>query len=214
MTLGAHFLDDLQRRELACRLARYGVGGARGRSVGDPVHEEVTEGRRRQYEIALQAGQEWARRMQSAGGGYHSCGDLAHWMLYRLGCRDERLVNRTADEGAADWMPVRNITNITGSSAYRKARNGDVPKPGDILFLMDRGGHLAVLLDWDAERGEVDTADYGQPYGCVRIRTLAPSGGGWLLGGRPLDGWLDLDRVEWSAAPTLPEGLLRRRAGC
>ena len=24
---------------------------------------------------------------------YSSCGDLAAWMLYRLGCRDERLVN-------------------------------------------------------------------------------------------------------------------------
>lgn len=203
MTLGAHFLDDLQRRELACRLARYGVGGARGRSVGDPVHEEITEGRRRQYEVALKAGQEWARRMQSNGGGYHSCGDLAHWVLYRLGAR-EPLTNRTADEGQTPWMPARNITNITANKAYRKARGSEKPKPGDILFV--RGPeHLAVLLEWGD--GLVVTADYGQPYGALRERKATPSGGSWVIGGRLFDGWLDLDRVEWSAAPTLPEGL-------
>ena len=195
----AHFIDDLKRREYAVALARYAVNGHHGRGVGDPIHEEVTEGRRKQYEDAMRAGAEWAKKMVP----YQSCGDLIAWLLYRLGCRNERLVNRTADEGAVAWAPVKNVTNITGASGYRKAKGGAVPQPGDALFLLQHGGHLAVLLEWDEARRVAVSADYGQPYGRLRERAIGPVHGGWTLGGVALDGWLDLDSVEWSASPDL-----------
>jgi hypothetical protein len=200
MPLAAHFLDDLQRRDMACALAMYAVNGDAGRHVGDPIHEQVTEGRRKQWEDARKAGAAWALKMTS---GYHSCGDLVAWVLTRLGCRDEALVNRTDDGGIRAWQPGRNVSNITGSRHYRRAKDGGTPQPGDALFILKNGGHLAILLGWDAEGRTVTTADYGQPYGRKRVRQLGGSAGRWTLDGSVLDGWLDLDAVEFTAAPDL-----------
>lgn len=195
----AHFLDDLARRDNACALALYAVNGDKGRDVGDPVHEEVTEGRYRQWVDARARKQPWAMSMV-----YSSCGDLVAWVLYRLGCRDERLVNRTADEGQTPWMPVRNVTNITGSPHYHKAGRGAVPERGDILFTLKSGGHLAVLLEWNEAAGTLTSCDYGQPCGRKRTRAIKPDGrGGWLVDGVRLDGWLDLGAIEIGAEPDL-----------
>ena len=144
MTLAGHFLDDLaraERRNQACALALYAVNGDAGRNVGDLIHEQVTEGRRRQWEDARKAGAAWALAMKA---GYHSCGDLVAWMLTRLGCRDEALVNRTDDGGIRAWQPGRNVTNITGSRFYRRLRVcfrslGILLRSG-LLFVSLRGG--------------------------------------------------------------------------
>lgn len=205
MTLAGHFLDDLaraERRNQACALALYAVNGDAGRNVGDPIHEQVTEGRRRQWEEALAQGAAWAKEMLAKGGGYHSCGDLVHWTLHRLGAR-EPIINRTTDGGKTPWMPVKNITNVTGSAAYRKARNGGTPQPGDPMFLLHGGGHLDILLGWDEAGHTVTVAAYGQPYGRKRVRRLGGSDGHWTLDGSVLDGWLDLDAVEFTAEPDL-----------
>jgi hypothetical protein len=200
MTMAAHFLDDLKRREHAVALATHAVNGTLGRSVGDPVHEEVTEGRRRQWEVALRAGAAWARSMSA---GYYSCGDLAAWMLWRLGCRDESLVNRTNDGGVRAWVPGRNLTVIASSRAFTAGRPPTVPQPGDILFLNQNGGHVCVLLEWDAASGLCITADYGQPYGRRRSRRIGQRAGAWTLDGVTLRGWLDLDGVRFTAPVNL-----------
>ncbi len=189
MTLAAHFLDDLQRRQHAVALALYAVGPRSGRA-GHPVHEEVTEGRYTQWRRARDAGQAWALRMV-----YSSCGDLVAWLLWRLGCRDESLVNRTGDDGVRDWIPGRNVSAVVGHRAYRRASGEDVPQPGDALFLQRNGGHLAILIEWDAAAGRVVSADYGQPEGLERVSKLERRGGRWYLDGSELEGWLDLDRV-------------------
>lgn len=189
---GAYFLDSLQRREHAVALALHAVRGVLGRDVGDPVHEEVTEGRRREWEVALRAGAAWAVAMKA---GYHSCGDLVAWMLHRLGCRDEALVNRTDDGGLRAWQPGQNLTNITGSRCYAAHTTADVPQPGDVLFLLKNGGHLGVLIEWDGAAGVAITADYGQPYGRRRSRRIGRRDGRWTLDGSTLHGWLDLDAV-------------------
>ena len=192
MTLTGHFIDDVQRRDNAVALALYAVNAPVGRHMGDPVHEEVTEGRYAQWRRARDAGQEWAKRMV-----YSSCGDLAAWMLYRLGCRDERLVNRTADEGVKDWIPGRNVSAITSHAAYRRATGTDAaPQPGDVMFLMlPPDGHISILCEWDEANAIAITADYGQPEGARRIRKIRKQGGRWTLDGAQIGGWLDLDRV-------------------
>ena len=203
MTLAGHFLDDLaraERRNQACALALYAVNGDAGRNVGDLIHEQVTEGRRRQWEEARKAGAAWALAMKA---GYQSCGDLVAWMLTRLGCRDEALVNRTDDGGIRAWQPGRNVTNITGSRFYRRAKGGGTPWPGDPMFLLHGGGHLDILLGWDETGRTVTVAAYGQPYGRKRVRQLGGSDGRWTLDGSVLDGWLDLDAVEFTAEPDL-----------
>lgn len=200
MTLGGHFLDDLQRRELACRLARHGVNGEHGRAVGDPVHEEITQGRMRQWEEAMKAGAGWAQKMV-----YSSCGDLVHWVLWRLGVRSPS-PNRDVPEDNLRWTVGANLARLNGAAAWRAAGGGREPQPGDMLHLDQHDGHVCVLLEWG---DVVVTADYGQPYGRLRRRDrTADGGGGWRLNGKRLTGWLDLDHCEIGAAPTLPEGLL------
>lgn len=190
MTMIGHFLDDVQRRENAVRLALYAVGHETGRRSGDPVHEEVTEGRYTQWKKAREAGLLWAARMV-----YSSCGDLVAWLLWRLGCRDESLVNRTGDDGQRAWIPGHNVSMVVGHRAYRRASSGGTPQPGDALFLRRGDGHLAVLIEWNEMDGVVVSADYGQPEGRRRVSKLVQRSGRWYLDGSELDGWLDLDAV-------------------
>lgn len=205
MTLAGHFLDTLDRRRVAVALATWAATDEQGRprKLGDPVHEAVTEGRRSQYEAALKAGQEWARKLP----GYFSCGDLAHWLLARLGVRDERLVNRNDDGGQIPWRAAENLLRIQRHPAFVAAGGGKVPQPGDVMHILQHGGHVCVLLEWDTARGVAITADYGQPYGACKMRGFLPTAsGGWLLAGAPLTGWLDLDALEYAAAVEVPEG--------
>lgn len=205
MTLAGHFLDTLDRRRVAVALARWAAVDDQGRprGLGDPVHEAVTEGRRMQYEKALAAGQEWAKKLP----GYFSCGDLAHWLLARLGVRDERLVNRSDDGGVIPWRAAENLFRIQRHPAFVAAGGGKVPQPGDILHLLQHGGHVDVLLEWDLVRYVAVVAAYGQPYGAQRTRSILPTkSGGWLLDGAPLTGWLDLDALEYAAPVEVPDG--------
>lgn len=193
MIPGAHFLDDLARRDRAVSLARYAVNGDHGRWLGDPVHEEVTQGRQWQWERAKARGEAWATRMV-----YSSCGDLAHWLLWRLGARGPQ-VNREEPEDGLRWRPGQNLIALSSSPAWVQAGGGREPKPGDVLHFDQHDGHVAVLLDLAA--GE--TADYGQPYGKLRRREYEASGGGWRANGVKVTGWLDLDRVGLGAMPDL-----------
>ena len=92
-------------RHAAVSIARWAVDNERGRSTGDPVHEWVTEGRRKQYEDALRRRAQWALDMPA---GYSSCGDLPHFVAMLLGCRDEIVVNRGDDGGLVGWAVGRN----------------------------------------------------------------------------------------------------------
>src|SRR5215204_2214250 len=86
-------LDESLLRAAIVANARYGCNGAAGRNQGDPVFEEIVEGR-----------QKWA--------GYSSCADLVHWCLRRAGFRDERVLNREDDDGAVPWRPSVNVSRL------------------------------------------------------------------------------------------------------
>lgn len=206
MSWGAHLLDALDSegkvkpercREVALALASYATNDGAGRDVGDPVHDEVTEGRTKANEERRAKGSKEVP--------YSSCTDLATWMLDRLGCTDEALVNRDDDGGRVPWKIGASLPHIVGYRAFVHAGGDRLPQPGDVLYLTDRGGHVCVLREWGA--GVVVTDDYGQPYGRRRRRTLRQQGGGWTLDGRPLGGWLDLDRVPLDGPARLPESV-------
>jgi len=203
MTIGYH-LDEEELRSVAVKLALYAVNDDKGRDVGDPVHEEVTEGRTKEWEVAKRQGLSWALKMI-----YSSCGDLAAWLLWRLGCRDDNLMNRTNDDGIRNWIPGRNTTAITGSKLFIRGttRSAYQPQPGDILFTMNAGGHIAIVLDWDPVRKLVTTADYGQPYGRKRVRELSQQNGLWYIKGKTdtkashILGWINIASVPFVAEP-------------
>lgn len=207
MTWGAHFLDALdseghvkpdRRRDVALVLAAHATQDGRGRDVGDPVHEEVTEGRRKANEERRARG--------SPEVAYSSCGDLPHWMLDRLGCTDERLVNRTDDGGQTPWKIGANLTRIVNAPGFVRAGGRRTPQPGDVLFLMNRfGGHVCVLVSWSSTHCTTD--DYGQPYARRRTHPVVADGEGYRVGGAPLVGWLDLDGVPFEGPAKLPEAV-------
>lgn len=165
-------------RAAAVALARYAVNDAKGRGRDDPVHAWITEGRR--------TANERRRAKGSPEVPYSSCGDLAHWLLMCLGCRDERIVNRTDDGGVRDWAMCVNLSRLIQSPWY--TTHGE-PEPGDILHVASPH-HVAVLLE--TRPGQWITADYGQPYGQRRVCPVRDTYRGKLVRGRVLEGWVSL----------------------
>lgn len=200
---------DSDVRAAAVALARYAVDadGRRERKTGDPVHDWITENRRAQYERALAAGQAWAVEM-SKRGSYSSCGDLAHWLLLCLGCRDERLVNRSDDGGKTPWRVQVNISRIQSHPAYvRATASAGRPGLGDICHVLGNApgsDHVFGLIRWLA--AAVTGAHYGAPHGELRTEALHTLGGLHRIGQRRLVGWLDVTRVEYAETAVVPDG--------
>lgn len=197
--------DPLVLRAASVELGRFAVNGDAGRGIGDPVHEWVTEGRRKQYEDALHAGAEWAIKLQKTGG-YSSCGDGGHWVLFCLGVRDERYVNRDTDGGTHPWAMGVNVSRLTELPAYvRAARAPDqLPKPGDILHVA-APDHVDILESLDFGTNEVWTFDYGQPYGRRRKHLLTRRGSLVMVGDRVLQGWVDIEKIALAESALVPD---------
>lgn len=196
---GTSGIDLPTVRRAAVALANYAVDGKHGRHPPDPIHSWVTEGRREQYEQALAAGAPWAVNMSKLGG-YSSCGDLAHWLLFCLGCRDERVVNRGDDGGAKPWFPGPNISRLKGSKWYVHASENGMPADGDVLHVAPPH-HVCVLLQQVSPMQWV-SADYGQPHGELEVCQLRDVSQGLHVRGRLLKGWVSLGLLVTSGALT------------
>lgn len=180
----APFANEGELRSAAVALARHACNGDDGRVLGDPVFDEVTEGRAR-----------WP--------GYSACGDLAHFVLSRLGFRDERVVNRNDDGGTVPWRVGANLSRLVyrAGGAFVWARPGLRPKPGDILYVA-APEHVCVLEAIDDVAAMIATFDYGQwdakrgkPAGRRCVRPLTRANGVLRVGSRSLRGWLDISRL-------------------
>ncbi len=181
----------------AVRIARYACNGDQGRIFGDPVFEQVTEGR-----------QKWK--------GYSACGDLAQYVLKELGFRDERIVNREDDGGVLPWAMGKNLSKIVFNplGAFVWARGSARPRPGDILY-MSKPEHVAVLDELKEEQSSIVTCDYGQfdaaagkPSGGRRTSTFTARGRTLMIGKRTLHGWLDLAKLPGLINAATPESPL------
>jgi hypothetical protein len=121
---------------------------SRGRFQGDPVFEAVTEHR------------------QSPG--YSGCGDLAHWMLCRLGVRLAWL-NRAEFQG---WKVTQNLSLLASvesggrNPVARRPVYGELLEPGDVLVLATRDpkrSHVVVVAaPAELRLGGFGSAEYGQ----------------------------------------------------
>lgn len=139
----------------AAALVNYACNGGKGRDESDEIYKDVTEGR----DIGKQQAS------------YSSCGDLGHWLLYRLGVR-ESWVNRK-EHGS--YRIGRNVSNLCWSPCPSMA-----PLPaqrfdaGDILVVYNRDdsrdAHVLVALEH--RDGVLLSGDYGQPGGALRTREL------------------------------------------
>jgi hypothetical protein len=179
-------LDEALLRAVMVENARFACNGPAGRSQGDPIFEEVVEGRQR-----------WT--------GYSSCGDLVHWCLRRAGLRDERVLNREDDDGATPWRVSVNVSRLVYATghAFSWWRSGDPLglQPGD-MALVGENGQEHVFIVAEATDEIVTSYDYGQFFagkhgGKRTVRRLHSGAGGRLhlyasqLPGRPFIGRLD-----------------------
>ena len=106
-----------------------GSGGVREASVGlmtwaadqsaDWYREEVLQGR-------------------PDRGGYER-DDLPHWMLWALGCRDGKILNRDVPDRGIRWTGGKSVDKLFNGSqrmaAWRAFHLEKSPRPGDILIL-------------------------------------------------------------------------------
>ena len=166
-------------RALAAELVEYACGGADGRPESDLVYQAVTE---------------W-RDFGASQRSYSSCGDLAHWLLFRLGVRLPFL-NRAEHLG---WTSGANVSRLAFANVAEFDPRPDARfLPGDIGIVWSKregtDAHVFVILE-DAQPSALLVAEYGQPGGHVRARAIGYEGGLLRIGARTLHRVLRLDRV-------------------
>lgn len=134
-------------QEAAVALCEYACGWEHGRDKLDTVYLQVTERR---------DGPGPAQRKA-----YSSCGDLAWWMLYRLGLR-KPWMNRAA---TGTYNIGMNVADLTGSPITRSAMATVVPEPGDICEVWNlpstSDAHVLVVLGPGPTKDQLRTANYG-----------------------------------------------------
>lgn len=198
-----------QLRMAVCGLAWYACDGSNGRFVGDPVFEEVTEGR--------QSAQDKAMRENPRAGlkPYSACGDLPPWCLYHVGITDETLINRTDDGGVVPWQVGKNISMVYGHPSFmsweRARKNGRIPQPGDVLLVRDEW-HVGICEEYNKTEGYVSLYEYGQYYdgkaaGRKNTHPLRSVGTDATIKGRRLVGWIPIEVLPRTNGAFVPESV-------
>jgi len=169
------------RQALVQRLLDWACDGERGVSEDHPHYVDVTEG----------------RDVGAMRAKYSSCGDLAHWLLYRLGCRAP-WVNRKEHRG---WKVGANVSLL--ATAPQSVRQLPVPgsrfEPGDVLIVWNdtqgRDAHVMVCYEHRPDLARLVVSEYGQPGGHTRKRLMVAQNGLLWIGTRKLQRWLPLHLV-------------------
>ena len=171
-------------QKLAVALLEWACRGSLGVSEQDDRYRLVTEGR-------------------DHGAKYSSCGDLAHWLYYRLGVR-QPWVNRAEHKG---WRVGLNVSNLCWSPPNAQARpstSADFFEPGDVIVVWNlpqgTDSHVLCVIEHDRAKGVLLTAEYGQPGGALRTRVLTEKQGAWYIGLRRVRRRLSLQDVLGAAA--------------
>lgn len=178
--------------------------------------------RKRGNYMAVVEGRDWK--------GYSSCADLAHWLLYRLGCRQpwiNRAEHKSGDMGKPGWDVAVNVGRFA-FSAPNSVRRTPVPgymiaEPGDILIVWNRedttDSHVMVAASSGRLPGPLRVAEYGQPGGHLADKMTSARDGAVYVNGakssKRVQRWLPLHLVITNAAErgelaavTLPEGFV------
>lgn len=111
-------------------------------------------------------------------GKYSSCGDLAHWMYFRVGVR-EPWVNRAEHRG---WKMGWNVTYLD-QKPYRVPSHRSIGELrfelGDVIIVRGAPGteHVIVCESYDPATRELLTGEFGQPGGARKRHVLTPGQG-------------------------------------
>ena len=203
-------LSDL--RALAREYLLWLGSSEQGRSMSSPEYRAMVEG-----------------RVYPPPGS--SCGDCAHWLLYRLGVR-ESWINRAehdgwhfGEQGGRAWD--NNVTTLVarGGGTWgvnphaRRATDADHYECGDVIVVNCHAPattHVVCVLEHSD--GELLSCDGGQPHVALRRRAMtigvnpATLRKQWKLGGRWVDSWLPLDELADRCPLAEPEPIDAYRA--
>lgn len=159
-----------------------------------------------------------------AGGGT-TCGYLPHWLWWRMGCQDAKLLARFEPDTPFRYKNGLQINQVYAHSEFtnlsaagiktvhdEKFVNRDIfPKRGDAIIIQGapfangaQSTHIFVILDegtWTSNtKGSWRVAETGQTDNGGHIATHAVEykGGKWMVGARWMLGWLDIDKITFS----------------
>jgi hypothetical protein len=180
----------------AVALVEYACGTTpHGRDKDDPVYQAVTEGR----DVAPFRAK------------YSSCGDLAHWLLERLGL-DEPWVNRRS---LGHYRVGMNVSDLSACPIHSVPHGADwAPRPGDILEIWNAASgsdaHVCVYLGPGSTPGKARIGNYGAggmnsaawPGSNISDSALVWTDGVWVLGHRHVQRRIQLaDAVRLAKKP-------------
>lgn len=170
---------------------------------GDPIYNAVTERRHARAVLTNQF--------------YSSCGDLAHWFLYRLGVRFD-WINRDEHDGwhyaGQPGHPTwdNNVTTLVSRQVHGVNPYAYRPDPTDLFFACGDvlvvncatppSTHVCVVFEHKPEEQTITTADYGQPGAALRRKQYTIEDGRVKLGSRWLDSVLPIIDVLEAADST------------
>ncbi len=123
---------------------------------------------------------------------YSSCGDLAHWLLYRLGVRLP-WVNRAEFKG---WVVGANVSKLASNPCSQTPGLSTNYETGDVAVIWNNptgdDAHVIVCASQMAANGDLITAEYGQPGGRLGPRAFVVEHGSRHCGKRKIQRWLPL----------------------
>jgi hypothetical protein len=162
-------------------------------------------------------------------GGGTTCGFLCHWLMWRLGCNDAKIVNRA--EPGFKYVDGQNISRIfnLGREPFVKVigtslmQQGLEPELGDIVFIKQHPDgpqdteHVFVFLEKTSRNGTTlwQTGEAGQTntkgQQCARLKErqlkLGSQRDAKVTGNNPqrnVFGWISLAKLGYNALPPVP----------
>lgn len=166
------------------------------------------------YVPFVQGDSKFAEVCKDFTGSGTTCGFLCHWLMWRLGCRDPKIVNRSDSESGLKYHIGMNIAMIFrgGGKPWVPMKLGMTPSTGDVCLVSNgppSTEHVFVFISQEVDAsGNVfwNTADGGQldPNGrFVAGKWCRRQLQGTTLTGRRVMGWIPLAQLNYTEPCTL-----------
>lgn len=144
-----------------------------------------------------------------------SCGFLTSHVLYSIGVRDGRILNRNDPDSGLKYTPGANIARLVQGAktlgAWRTQEKDGAPKPGDLVYVAevnDTGGiskeHVMVFSDIN-DKGQWHSFDGGHPAATSTGEAVRDTTGDGSLaffgGSRKVVGYVSIDALPIEVPP-------------
>lgn len=159
----------------------------------------------------------WPLRKRYDGtpsGGISTCGMVALGLLRRLGVACTDIMNGYHDDIGSGLDVAKYWAKSLYPTAWGYPSHGSLPEPGDIVQLLCPM-HVLTVIGWEVaadgtpmcisiDGGQIHLDGLQTITRC--IRPWANTSVGARLGGRQVDGWIDVDKIPIKGPVIVPEG--------